>query len=187
MKHAFNNARLFVISALVFAIGVTLIASIKPLWLVEVLTWMLTIPSVFIWVGLILLLFFIALQRIKQADLAAPVLLVNPQVEQSESPHLLQQLSDLFTPGNEAKLHAHVKALFLKQYCRQYQINSRDGLKQLSQDKKISCELRRALLFQVKPSWRQTVSFGHWPLSNRAYLPYALTILAALTTLSDLP
>lgn len=186
MKNTFSTVRQLTIYVLASVLGLILLATIKPHWLVESLTWLLSIPMVFIWGILILLLFFIALQSIKQAELRAPVLLVNHQVEQEKDLHLLQQLSELFVAGNEQRLHEHVKGLYLKQYCTRHQLNSRDGLKQVAQDQSVSLELRQALVFKVKPNWQQTLSFGHWPISGRAYLPYAMTILAALKPTTDL-
>ncbi|MCE2571967.1 hypothetical protein [Motilimonas eburnea] len=186
MKATFNTVRKLILFVLVSALICMVLVTFKPAWLVDGLTWLLSIPRVFIWAGLILLLFFIALQRIKRADLRMPVLLVNHQVEQEKDVHLLQQLSELFVAGNEQRLHGHVKHLYLKQYCQQHQLNSRDGLKQLMTDQSISLELKQAMSFKVTPNWRQTLSFGHWPISGRAYLPHAMAILAALKQSADL-
>ncbi|MDO6526617.1 hypothetical protein Q4519_13080 [Motilimonas sp. 1_MG-2023] len=157
-----------------------ILASYPPLWLLTLFTWALALPAVFVWVSLLLMLFFISIQRIRKADLAAEVLLINYQGTPATDEHLLQTLSDYFEAGNESKLHSYVKGLYMNRYCTQHQLSSRDGLKQLQQDPAIATDLKQALAFAVKPNWQQTLSFGYWPVNTQPYLPHTQIILTAL-------
>ncbi|MCE2596360.1 hypothetical protein K6Y31_16295 [Motilimonas cestriensis] len=172
--------RKVLIITLIMLIGLLTLACYPPLWLLSLLTWALALPAVFVWIALLLMLFFISLQRIKKADLAAEVLIINYQAAPVADIHLLQKLSYYFEAGNESKLHGYLKALYLKRYCNQHQISSRDGLKQLLQDQAIAKDLKQALAFAVKPNWQQTLSFGHWPINTQPYLRHAQIILTAL-------